>query len=177
MKKAKKIAISIILTLLITFIGYQGYKTVEAVSAEMRTTGTNIAGPRYITYEDLKNLFYYLCSGHGITLTGKESGNVSSGEQVQNESTLTMNDLGKRIFEISDESTENPYSATTSRTYGYYEDEELKVATPAEAYILAEASQNVGFNVLTVDNTRTGSQHLTVFLKSSPTGKSEGDLI
>lgn len=144
MKKAKKIVISLIVTLLITFIGYQGYKTVEAVSAEMRTTGTSMAGPRYITYEDLKSLFYYLCSGHGITLTGEQSGNVSSGGQEQNESTLTVNDLGKRIFEISDESTENPYSATTSRTYGYYADEELKVATPAEAYILAEASQNVG---------------------------------
>ncbi|MBP3463488.1 MAG: carboxypeptidase regulatory-like domain-containing protein [Clostridia bacterium] len=152
MNNKKKILVSIIFIGILIAIIYSGYKILAKSTNEMISEGDGLpANFPYITYEDLINEPDTLCCGRGIALIGASRTIVSTGDRSQSEPYLTMNDIGKKLFEetqnasgdVTSDNFSNPYSATTSRTYGYYVESDKKVATPEEAYILAEISENV----------------------------------
>ena len=147
MNKMKKVLISLFTILIAIFLIYQGYKVIARSTNEMISFGDGLpADFSYITYEDLINEKDILCCGRGITLIGSGRTNVIAGNHTQSESHLTMNDIGKKLFEeeqsasgyVTSESFANPYSSATSYTYGHYNESATKVASPAESYILAE---------------------------------------
>lgn len=149
--KKKKIIIASIITILIILIAYSGYKIIGKSTNEMLSEGNGLpASFPYVTYEDLINENDTLCCGKGIALIGASRTMVSTGGQSQSEPYLTMNDIGKKIFQkeqaasgdVTSDNFVNPYSSATSYTYGYYKESEKKVANPEEAYILAEISEN-----------------------------------
>ena len=151
MNKMKKVLISLFTILIAIFLIYQGYKVIARSTNEMISFGDGLpADFSYITYEDLINEKDILCCGRGITLIGSGRTNVIAGNHTQSESHLTMNDIGKKLFEeeqsasgyVTSESFANPYSSATSYTYGHYNESATKVASPAESYILAEISEN-----------------------------------
>ncbi len=149
--KKSKVIFSIILVIALTLIMYSGYKICAKSTNEMISEGNGLPkGFPYITYEDLINENDTLCSGKGIGLIGSARTTVSTGGKSQSEPYLTMNDIGKKIFQeektasgdVTSASFKNPYSATTSYTYGHYKESSKKTATPEEAYVLAEISEN-----------------------------------
>jgi len=152
MNNKKKLSITILLVLLLTVLIYSGYRIIARSTNEMLSEGDGLPSEfPYITYNDLINEKDILCSGHGIPLNGYTRTIVRAGDRSQSEPYLTMNDIGKKLFEetkmasgdVTSDNFQNPYSATTSRTYGYYVESDKKIATPEEAYILAEISENV----------------------------------
>ncbi len=152
MKNKKKISLSIILIGILTILTYSGYKILAQSENEMLSEGDGLpASFPYVTYEDLIKEKDTLCCGRGIALIGESRTVVHSGERSQSEPYLTMNDIGKKIFEetqnasgdVTTDNFENPYTAATSYTYGHYVESDKKIATPEEAYILAEISENV----------------------------------
>ena len=159
--KKKKIIIASIITILIILIAYSGYKIIGKSTNEMLSEGNGLpASFPYVTYEDLINENDTLCCGKGIALIGASRTMVSTGGQSQSEPYLTMNDIGKKIFQkeqaasgdVTSDNFVNPYSSATSYTYGYYKESEKKVANPEEAYILAEISENYPSNDSTFYN-------------------------
>lgn len=159
--KKKKIIIASIITILIILIAYSGYKIIGKSTNEMLSEGNGLpASFPYETYEDLINENDTLCCGKGIALIGASRTMVSTGGQSQSEPYLTMNDIGKKIFQkeqaasgdVTSDNFVNPYSSATSYTYGYYKESEKKVANPEEAYILAEISENYPSNDSTFYN-------------------------
>lgn len=128
-----------------------GYNIYAKSTNEMLSKGNGLpAGFPYITYNDLVNENDILCCGKGIPLPGAGSTIVNAGDQSTSEPYLTMSDIGKKLFEQSQDAsgyttTDNftvPYDATTSKTYGFYTESDMQVADPEEAYILAEISEN-----------------------------------
>lgn len=148
----KKIIISVILMAILALVVYSGYVVIAQSTNEMMSTDDSLpASFPYITYNDLVEDPYIVCCGHGITLVGISRTYVESGDRRQSEPYLTMNDIGKKIFEesqnasgyVTSDDFTNPYTPATSRTYGFYTESDRKVARPEEAYILAEMSENV----------------------------------
>ena len=149
--RKKVLNLSLLLAVLIVLI-YAGYKVIGQSTNEMLSEGDGLPDSfPYITYEDLITEKDTLCCGKGITLIGASRTIVNSGGKSQAEPYLTMNDIGKKIFEESvvatgdvttDEFT-NPYTPASSYTYGFYTESEKKIATPEEAYVLAEISENI----------------------------------
>lgn len=155
MNNKKKIIVSIILIAILTLLVYAGYKVIGQSTNEMLSEGDGLPSNfPYITYEDLVTQKDTLCCGKGISLIGASRTVVSSGDESQAEAYLTANDIGKKIFEksknasgyVTSDNFTNPYSPATSYTYGYYTESERKIATPEEAYILAEISENASSN-------------------------------
>lgn len=152
MNNKKRFLVTAILILVLMALVYSGYKILARSTNEMLSEGDGLpSGFPYITYDDLINEKDTLCSGHGIALNGYSRTIVRAGDRSQSEPYLTMNDIGKQLFretqmasgDVTSDNFQNPYSATTSRTYGYYVESEKRIATPEEAYILAEISENV----------------------------------
>ena len=148
----KKIIISVILIAILAAIAYSGYRVIAQSTNEMLSTDDSLpASFPYVTYNDLVEDPYILCCGHGITLIGLSRTYVETGDRRQSEPYLTMNDIGKKLFEesqnasgnVTSDNFTNPYTPATSRTYGYYTESDRKIAGPEEAYILAEASENI----------------------------------
>lgn len=161
MKKFKKISISILAIIAVLALIYSGYKVIAKSTNEMLSEGNGLpASFPYVTYEDLINENDTLCCGKGIALIGAGRTNVVSGGNSQSEPYLTMKDIGKKLFsktetasgDVTSDNFSNPYSATTSYTYGHYTESEKKVASPEEAYILAEISENYPGNDSTFYN-------------------------
>ena len=151
MKKMKKVLLSIIIAIAIVLLACSGYKVFATATNEMISFGDGLPSNfPYMTYVNLVEEKDTFCSGRGIHLPREEETYVKSGNQKQSEANLTINDIGKKIFKgekntsgyITSESFKNPYSATTSRTHGYYVESDKKVATPAESYVLSEMSEN-----------------------------------
>ena len=152
MNNKKRFLVTAILILVLMALVYSGYKILARSTNEMLSEGDGLpSGFPYITYDDLINEKDTLCSGHGIALNGYSRTIVRAGDRSQSEPYLTMNDIGKQLFretqmasgDVTSDNFQIPYSATTSRTYGYYVESEKRIATPEEAYILAEISENV----------------------------------
>ena len=149
MIRNKKVITTVALVLIIGALLFAGYSIYAKSTNEMLSKGDGLpASFPYVTYEDLINERDTLCCGKGIPLPGINSATVSSGGETTSEPYLTMNDIGKKIFEkeqaasgytTSDNFT-NPYTTTRSRTLPVYKESEMKVAGPEEAYILAEIS-------------------------------------
>ncbi len=152
MKNIKKIIITILAMLALIIVAYSGYKVIAKATNEMISTDDSLPETfPYVPYSVLIDDPYILCSGKGITLIGYQRTIVKSGDRSQSEPYLTINDIGKKIFlekidasgDITTDNFQNPYSRATSYTYGYYQESERKIAKPSEAYILAEASENI----------------------------------
>lgn len=151
MNKIKKVFMIIAIATIITALTYMGYKVLAKSTNEMISEGDGLpAEYPYITYEDLISEKDTLCCGKGIPLPGASRTNVESGEVAQQEPYLTMNDIGKKIFvnsqnasgDVTSNNFTNPLTKATSHTYAHYKESEKKQATPEEAYILAETSEN-----------------------------------
>ncbi len=152
MNNIKKKIISILTLLTLIAVAYAGYKVLATATNEMLSKDDSLPPSfPYIEYNTLISDPYILCCGKGITLNGMSRTVVRSGDRQQQEPYLTMNDIGKKIFEetqnasgdVTSNNFENPYGATTSRTIGFYTESDKKVASPMESYILAEASENL----------------------------------
>ena len=115
-------------------------------------------GSVFISYEDLLSIPSLFCSACGVALPSKKDTIVSSGgrsttvtDQGKETALLTTNDIpGATVFRNLNEwigyTTAGPevkYPDTTSRTYGRFILEEIRDATPAEAWVLAEYDKNV----------------------------------
>lgn len=149
-----KLKLSIIIAIIIALVTAYGmfqYKSIATVTNEMVSVG--IGDPPefpYITYNDLVEMYNILCCQKGTALPGYSSTIVSAGGEESSEPYLTMNDIGKKLFEktkkasgyTTSDSFTNPYGSTTSKTYGYYKKSSAKSTSPAESYILAEMSEN-----------------------------------
>lgn len=150
--KKKKFITSIITILTVTILIFAGYKVIGQSTNEMISEGDGLPSSfPIVTYNDLINEPDTLCSGKGITLIGSARTTVTSGNKSQSEPNLTMNDIGKKIFEetkkasgdVTSDNFTNPYTSATSYTYGVYTESERKTASPIESYILAEISENI----------------------------------
>ena len=155
MNNKKRIVISSIVIIMILILAYAGIKVIGQSTNEMLSEGDGLpASFPYVTYKDLIYEPDTLCCGRGIALTGASRTIVRSGGRSQAEATLTMNDIGKRIFEetknasgdVTSDNFSNPYTSATNYTYGYYKESEKKIANPMESYILAEMSENTPRN-------------------------------
>ncbi len=151
MRNKKKLIISIVLALVAIFLIFLGLKANAKSTKEMLSEGNGLpASFPYVTHDDLLYENDTLCCGKGIPLVDSPDTNVIAGGNKQSEPYLTMNDIGKKLFKetqnasgyVTSDNFNNPYSATTTYTHGYYSESEQKVATPEEAYILAEISEN-----------------------------------
>ena len=151
MIRNKKVIAIIALLLGIGALLFVGYNIYAKATNEMLSRGNGLPGSfPYITYEDLVSEHDLLCCGRGVPLPGRGSAIVTSGGQTSDEPYLTMGDLGKKLFEqeqaasgytTSDNFT-NPLTPATSKTYPVYTESAMQVASPEEAYVLAEISEN-----------------------------------
>lgn len=150
MKKLKSFLIIVIVAVAIVF-GINQYKSLATATNEMLSEG--IGDPPefpYIRYTDLIEMYNILCCQKGTNLPSYKSTLVIQEGHESSEPYLTMGDIGKKLFEetqyasgyTTSDSFENPYVPTTSLTYGYYTKSDAIVCSPAEAYILAEMSEN-----------------------------------
>lgn len=107
----------------------------------------------YISYEDLINTPSLFCSAKGMALPGYASTIVSSGGRSTDTTDggtptgmLTQVDVNHATVFQNDASwttsTSNPYSSTTSKTYGRFRVDSVHNATPAEAWVLSETTSN-----------------------------------
>lgn len=109
----------------------------------------------WMTYEDLRDLYDVLCCEHGRPLKGKASVHMEGTYQgtafsyVWNSAVagdvtlahLTNNEIGTKIQyhrQCASSSWDFDKSTYTHYTFGYYQLEKHFIATPKEAYILAE---------------------------------------
>ena len=153
-KKSKIVKISIILivfAVLVIVFGMFQYKSLATATNEMVSIG--IGDPPefpYVRHQDLIEMYNILCCQRGTNLPSYSSTLVIQGDKSSSEPYLTLNDIGKKLFEESqdasgyttDESFQNPYTGANSLTYGYYKKSDPINCSPAEAYILAEMSEN-----------------------------------
>ena len=151
MTRNKKVITTVALVLILGALLFAGYNIYAKSTNEMLSKGDGLpASYPYVTYEDLINERDTLCCGKGVPLPGRNSATVTSGGETTEEPYLTMNDIGKKIFKkeqsasggtTSDNFT-NPYTATRSKTLPVYKESGMHVASPEEAYVLAEISEN-----------------------------------
>ena len=150
-KILKSLVILILTTILLITFSIFGYKAFATSTNEMTSAG--IGDPPqfpYVRHTDLIEMYNILCSQKGTHLTGENGTLVKQGDQSSSEGYLTFNNIGKKLFEKSqnassyttDESFTNPYTSASSSTYGLYKKTDAISCTPSEAYILSEMSEN-----------------------------------
>ncbi len=150
-KILKSLVILILTTILLITFSIFGYKAFATSTNEMASAG--IGDPPqfpYVRHTDLIEMYNILCSQKGTHLTGENGTLVKQGDQSSSEGYLTFNNIGKKLFEKSqnassyttDESFTNPYTSASSSTYGLYKKTDAISCTPSEAYILSEMSEN-----------------------------------
>ena len=142
MKVNRKIAKTIFMTMLILSMLAGIY--VFATNVIKETTGQAIGGGQFISYEQLQNEYYILCRQHGTHIPSEADTQLSTSHGVIDCSRLTANSIGTKYFQVQSESNPFSQSSYTGETLGYYESEGTAKATPQEAYVLAEASNNTG---------------------------------
>lgn len=165
MIKSKKKSIFIILIAAVILIALSGYKiyadtqlTDQKLSEGQSSDGT------YIRLKDLYEKYYILCSYHGGDFSHLPSENnvtLVTEAGSSEEGYLTYGDIGKQLFftNVKEEKYNTPFKQGTykNETYAYYKVVETKIATPMEAYILAEMRENVLANA--GDDNYTYVQH------------------
>lgn len=141
-----------VLMLLVIIISALTINQVIAYTTEMKSEsdydeiGTNIGDTAQTTYEDLVKYYSVLCCEHGRELVSKNKTilrvTYGNNDYTYDAGDLTANDLGMKLFEHRVYSRKTDFSASsyTSYTWGHYEVVETHIATPKEAYILAEMS-------------------------------------
>ena len=146
----KKI-VAILITLLI-IISTLLINNVVAYTTEMKSEsdyneiGTNVGDTAQTTYEDLVKYYSVLCCEHGRELASANKtilrASYGSNDVTYNAGDLTANDLGMVLFKhrVYSWDTDFSKSSYTSYTWGHYEVVSNEIATPKEAYILAEMS-------------------------------------
>lgn len=112
----------------------------------------------YISYNDLVSIPNLLCSAKGVALPSFNNTIVSSGgestdvtDQGKKTAYLTKNDIPTAtVFKNNNTWTNygvdydyNKYPTTKSRTIGLFKLVETRLATPAEAWVLAEFDKNL----------------------------------
>lgn len=142
-----------IVLMLTTFVAYKVY-AVE-VTDEMRSDGPGMAngqvGARdYLTVNDLYYRYEIFCCSKGTPLNGAGRATLVTEEGSSDPGftgKLKPGDEGTKLFEVNKEGedTQTPFvqGTYTNKTYGEYEVKEVKIATPMEAYILAEMLNNL----------------------------------
>lgn len=143
--------IAILITLLI-IISTLLINNVVAYTTEMKSEsdypeiGTNVGDTAQTTYEDLVKYYSVLCCEHGRELASANKtilrASYGTKDVTYNAGDLTANDLGMVLFKHRVYSWETDFSKSeyTSYTWGHYEVISNEIATPKEAYILAEMS-------------------------------------
>ncbi len=125
------------------------YTTEMKSESDYDEIGTNVGDTAQTTYEDLVKYYSVLCCEHGRELASanKTILRVSYGgkEYTYNAGDLTANDLGMVLFKHKVYSWNSNFSKAsyTSYTWGQYEVVSNEIATPKEAYILAEMYEEV----------------------------------
>lgn len=163
----------IIMLLLSTVAIYQIY---AAISNEEDSKGDPAHAiseeGKYITLDDLVNLYDILCCYHGgahahltgsagVTLTagGKSTTTTDSDKEIGK---LLKSDEGNETA-LTEESTSStsPYTESSYKadTYGYYTVESTEVARPKEAYILAEMIEEVDGGTVFYDDEYSAIQY------------------
>ena len=147
----KKLFIEILVFILITAAAVIGYNVTAAVSNEMISEGLGYpSGYPYINLSDLINDYDLFCSGHDIALPGASATTVTSGRYSR---AIPLPSEDEVAFSTGvTYSSRNPYSATTSKTYGKYTSSGVVNALPEEAYVLAEMTENTNGNTGTFYN-------------------------
>ena len=116
---------------------------------------TDRPNPTYLTYNDLINYYDILCCQHGTPLNGENRVHLT-GSHSQGSFDYNMGnwqDLGYGPGSVLEQhSIYSSYSGAardfdkatyTHRTYGYYQIVEQHIATPKEAYIIAEMKKEL----------------------------------
>ena len=144
-----KLYLAIILTFVVVLSALMGYSYAipddpkDVSGQQSESSGSGNPAPGYITLDDLKNRYDILCCQRGVHLPSGGNVVVSDGGQSASYGYLTANDIGKKIFMTGwTTSPSNPYSGTTSETYGYYKVGGTHICTPKEAWIIAEMIRN-----------------------------------
>lgn len=149
MKVKKKYIFTILVILMIIsiFSGYKIYAETQ-LADEKLSTGESSDGT-YVRLKDLYEKYYILCSYHGGEFSHLPSENnvtLVTEKGSSEEGYLTRADIGKKLFltHVEGERFNTPFKKGTykNETYAYYKKVEEKIATPMEAYILAEMKEN-----------------------------------
>ncbi|MBR1539675.1 MAG: hypothetical protein IJ629_00550 [Clostridia bacterium] len=122
------------------------------VSSEIESLKQSDRGdPTYLTYNDLIDYYDILCCQHGTPLPGQ--GQVTlSGSHSQGSFSYDMGYWGETGYskgskieshKIYYQGNDFDKSSYTHRTYGYYSIVEKHIATPKEAYIIAEMKKEL----------------------------------
>lgn len=101
----------------------------------------------YIRYEDLIKFPSIMCSARGVTLPGYTSTLVHGRDKTDSGKItgyLKESDEGETMFKDGKvfHNVGNPYSATSSKTYGRFHIVGTYKATPAEGWVLSEIDMN-----------------------------------
>ena len=114
---------------------------------------------RYYTFQDLQRMYEILCCYHGgahsalpgenVTLTagGRSTTTTNSGKYI---GALVKSDEGKETaLTYNSTSSSSPYSGTyTVKSEAFYTPDEVQIARPKEAYILAEMIEEKNGNTV-----------------------------
>lgn len=156
----KKIGCIFGIIIAIIIITLSGYTLAKTTYTEEKLSEGASANETYIRLQDLYEKYYILCSYHGGDFSHLPSLNnvtLVTEEGSSEEGYLTPKDIGKQLFRkrVEDGNATTPFKQGTYRneTYAYYKVVEEKIATPMEAYILAEMTENI--------LTNAGSDHYT----------------
>lgn len=150
--KKSRLVISFILTCIIvlsTIIGLATYVSakVDTSKSQSYSQGNGNPAPGYVTVSDLWTRYDILCCAHGVHLPSANQTVLNSEKGSVTEAYLTQNDIGKKNFEHTVDSTSSsansPFKSAsyTNETFGYYKVNNTYVAKPMEAYILAEMAK------------------------------------
>ncbi len=142
-KKLNKKLLMILILMLAILGTLLTINTNAATEMESRQQTTR-SNPTYLTYSDLKNYYDILCCQHYAPLKGDESvilsGWHSQGSFSYNFGELKASDKGKKVETHTIYYQGNDFNKSVYKhyTYGYYSIVENHIATPKEAYIIAE---------------------------------------
>ena len=122
------------------------------VSSEIESLKqTDRGNPTYLTYNDLVDYYDILCCQHGtplpgqgqVMLNGSHSGGSFSYDMGYWENTGYSKGSQIESHKIYYQGNDFSASSYTHRTYGYYTIIEQHIATPKEAYIIAEMKKEL----------------------------------
>jgi len=108
----------------------------------------------YISLKEMREYYDVLCNQKGTKLPSDANTYlVGSNGDILSYSFphLTMNDLGMELYKEDNRKTAFPSPTYKSFSLGYYKPGELHIATPKEAYILAEMVKELETTVLYYD--------------------------
>ena len=188
----KIIAVLLIIMLLLSTVAiYSIYATITNEEASVGDLADEV-GPngRYLSDEDMKNLYDILCCYHrgehahltsndGATLNagGRSTTTTDSGKEIGK---LLKSDEGNQTaLTIESNSSTSPYSGSYSAdTYGYYYVASTEIARPKEAYILAEMIEEVDGGTVFYGDKYSAIQYAwwTTIAGSHGTDKTENSL-